>query len=88
MSLENKNSFNLEWTDTPLKDRSSNHGWSENANFRGKTYYKMFFNKKDNTVYLYDIIEDQYYVLLDGAKYRGYLIAFKLFKLNNNFKYL
>lgn len=82
MSLEDKNVFNIQWGNTPLKDRPNNHGWSENGNINGKTYFKMFYNNEDQKVYLYDLTEQQFYILPDGAKYRGYLIAFKLFKLN------
>ena len=76
--------FSIDWKETPLKDRPKNYGWSEDGKVDGKIYYRMYFNNDDSKVYLYDLNEDQYYILPDGAKYRGYLIAFKLYKLRKN----
>jgi len=84
MSLENNTVFNIEWKVTPLKDKPKEHGWSDDGIVNNKVYFKMFYNNEDSKVYLYDLTEQQYYILPDGAKYSGYLIAFKLFKLNKN----
>lgn len=76
-------SQNIEYKDTPLKDKPKTHGWSEDAIIDGEILYRMYYDNNDSNVYVHDLINNQYYILKDGAKHRGYILIFKLSNLGN-----
>lgn len=78
MSSENKGDFTITWVTTPLADLPQGYGWSENGVVNDEIRFMLYYNDGDGKVYLHDILDDVKYLLPDGAKYRGYLIAFKL----------
>lgn len=77
---------NISWSSTPLTTKPTNYGWSEDATVDGKVMYRMFYDNTTEKVYVHDIEDDQYYLLPDGAKHRGYIVAFKLNNLKRPFK--
>ncbi len=92
----NKSKSNtIMWSDTPLKNKMDNVGWSQDATIRvydsGSTktdtngikyndfiVYILYYDNKDNIVYLKDVRNDVLYSIPSGAKAKGYTLAFKL----------
>lgn len=83
MALTGSTNDFISWNTTPLKEVPEGYGWSEDATIGGKVLYRLYYYNPDKNVYLHDLIDDVKYLLPDGAKYRGYLIAFKLNNLRN-----
>lgn len=74
----------LSWSNTPLDKRPKNIGWSENAKITdGTITYVLYFNNDTNTMCLDDLREKVTYEIPSGAKYKGYVLAYKL---NNIYK--
>jgi spore coat protein U-like protein len=93
--MSNSKSNTIMWSDTPLKDKPKNVGWSQDATIRvyrnegnekdstGNRYdnfiaYKLYYDSKENSVYLKDIRSNVLYSIPSGAKAKGYTLAFKL----------
>lgn len=70
----------LNWSETPLRDKEKNHGWSEYAiNPSLGIVFQLYYNNDNKGVYLLDVMNDVTYQVPLGAKAKGYVIAFKIF---------
>ena len=79
MGAKGKKSKQLIWSDTNIKDKLPNSGWSLSASNDTDVLYIMYYDNNKKGVYLYDIKDDVTYQVPYGAKAQGYTLAFKLF---------
>lgn len=70
----------ISWKSKEVND--INLGWYEEATdiINDKLIFKFYHNKKDNSIYLYDMDEDVKYKFPNDtkSKAKGYTLAFKL----------
>lgn len=76
---ERKNNI-IRWSDTTLKEKPKEYSWSEDAfDYDGNLIFRLYYDNNKNGVYLHDITNDVIYQVPQGAKSKGYLLAFKLY---------
>ena len=80
MSLELPNSLTLHWEDAPLDKKEASHSWCEIGKFKDKELFQLFYSTPLKMTYVYDIMYDVTYEIPSGAKAKGYMVAYKLFK--------
>ena len=74
------NAVSLHWEDVPFEEKEVHHSYCENGIYNGNVLFKLFYNTQMKMTYVYDVLHDVTYEIPSGAKAKGYVVAFKLFK--------
>lgn len=70
---------NLQWKSTPFQEKPLKHSWSEDAITPvGKVAYRLYYDSELKETFLDDLREGIKYNISNGAKAKGYVLAFKL----------
>jgi len=80
MALRKGSEHKLSWGTTPLALKPINHSWSEDGKMYGEVVFKQYYDTKEKSIFLVDILDDVRYKITTGQRTKGYTLAFKLMK--------
>jgi hypothetical protein len=75
----------VSWNSTPIDKKAKEFSWSEDGKITIENEefvaYRLFYNTTENMTCLYDIRKNVMYKIPSGSKAKGYMLAFKLNKI-------
>ena len=77
-SFKSHKSNLITWKTMPLANKAKNYGWADEAIYEDQVVFVLYYDNEKNSIYLLDLVEGCTYNIPNGAKSKGYLVAFKL----------